>query len=609
MDNCNKIAVQDDYKYRTINSCGSDELNITDLVGNHFLVPSYQRGYKWRKKDVEYLIRDFYEYEGTNPYYMQPLVVAKDGDNYILVDGQQRITTFYLIWKRLYQKQIVKSVPAFSIEYEKRENSTVYLEKSELINGIVTVDIRHFRDAEAIIDKEEEIVKSKRFLKNFFEVATFLWYELEDAKNGPKMFERLNGKRIALTDVELCKVLLLSADVSSKSVRSERAMAWQNMEYRLQDNSFYSFICKDYSEAHDTSRMSLIIDAICDNNSQANNRAEYEEYPLYSNLKKKIAAGENVWRDIVTTFHRIEMWYDNLLYFNLIGFLIEANICTVSSLLKDATYSDFGDRLRNTIIAWAKNCKSLRDLVYKDGDTKTALLLYNIMCDLNIKPNPISNRVEDKYGFTSRFRFDLYRAEKYDKEHVHATNSEMIQSALEWLQWCRNILKYSSKEKLKEISVEQLKKMRVVDNLSPDMSIEDAKERADKFAEIIRKTIGGKDGFKSLFESVNYIMGEDNDLDLKQNSIGNMALLSARINRDQAYAASPFAIKRAIIIERQQQGYFVPKGTERMFTKAFREHPDEMYHWNKTGYANGTMPSDSECFTEYFAQMIEKFTK
>ena len=393
----------------------SDELRITDLRGRHFIVPAYQRGYKWRRKDVEYLIRDLAEYEGFNPYYMQPIVVAKDGDKYILVDGQQRLTTFYLIWRKLFLMQIVDTAPSFCIEYEKRDESTVYLYRKELINNNITPDIRHFQDAERIMDDEDlsVIICSGHFLKNFFEKATFLWYVLEDVSNGPKMYERLNGKRIALTDVELCKVLLLSADVTSKTVRSERAMAWQNMEYRLHDNSFYAFICKDYSERHDYSRMDVILRAICRNDiDKLDIYGTYDEYPLYSSLKKQISNKINVWKNIVNTFHRIEKWYDNLLYYNLIGFIIESIGTPIHVLLKDAAHADFGERLRNRIIIWSQNGTSFRELEYKNDKTKSALLLFNILCDMYIKSNPVSEKLEDKYGFTARFRFDLYRSEK-----------------------------------------------------------------------------------------------------------------------------------------------------------------------------------------------------
>ena len=57
-----------------------DDIHITDLRNCRFFIPSYQRGYKWRPRDVKYLINDLLEYNGDKPYYMQPLVVAeKDG--------------------------------------------------------------------------------------------------------------------------------------------------------------------------------------------------------------------------------------------------------------------------------------------------------------------------------------------------------------------------------------------------------------------------------------------------------------------------------------------------------------------------------------------------
>lgn len=78
-----------------------DDIHIEDLKDYRFFVPSYQRGYKWRPQDVKYLIHDLIEYKGDKPYYMQPLVVAEKDGKFIVVDGQQRLTTFFLIWRRL----------------------------------------------------------------------------------------------------------------------------------------------------------------------------------------------------------------------------------------------------------------------------------------------------------------------------------------------------------------------------------------------------------------------------------------------------------------------------------------------------------------------------
>ena len=88
-----------------------DDIHITDLKDRHFLIPSYQRGYKWRPRDVEYLLNDLLEYKDEKPYYMQPLVVAEKGGKYIVVDGQQRLTTFFLDMEKDGQTWIFQRPP------------------------------------------------------------------------------------------------------------------------------------------------------------------------------------------------------------------------------------------------------------------------------------------------------------------------------------------------------------------------------------------------------------------------------------------------------------------------------------------------------------------
>ena len=79
----------------------SDNIQLEErLVGQiegEFYVPSYQRGYRWDETQVTALLNDVYK-NGENPYCLQPIVVRK-GDNgrYELIDGQQRLTTLYII--------------------------------------------------------------------------------------------------------------------------------------------------------------------------------------------------------------------------------------------------------------------------------------------------------------------------------------------------------------------------------------------------------------------------------------------------------------------------------------------------------------------------------
>ena len=71
--------------------------NVGDLKGLFFL-PDYQRGYRWGKDEIERMLDDLYE-NGTHPYCLQPIVVKTVGDRYELIDGQQRLTTIFLIYK------------------------------------------------------------------------------------------------------------------------------------------------------------------------------------------------------------------------------------------------------------------------------------------------------------------------------------------------------------------------------------------------------------------------------------------------------------------------------------------------------------------------------
>ena len=76
---------------------------VSEITGT-FYVPSYQRGYRWGEDEVLRLLNDVYlngainKESGQNrKYCLQPVVVRKNSEAYELIDGQQRLTTLYLI--------------------------------------------------------------------------------------------------------------------------------------------------------------------------------------------------------------------------------------------------------------------------------------------------------------------------------------------------------------------------------------------------------------------------------------------------------------------------------------------------------------------------------
>ena len=93
----------------------------------HFFIPSYQRGYRWTKQQVLDLLNDIKEFAEKKKdeyefYCVQPLVVKlmdnkeKEKNNlntnedwYEVIDGQQRLTTIYLILASL--KEAIELLP------------------------------------------------------------------------------------------------------------------------------------------------------------------------------------------------------------------------------------------------------------------------------------------------------------------------------------------------------------------------------------------------------------------------------------------------------------------------------------------------------------------
>ncbi|MDE5699716.1 MAG: DUF262 domain-containing protein, partial [Lachnospiraceae bacterium] len=115
----------------------------TKLVGaieGTFFVPSYQRGYRWGRDEVFRLLEDIYS-NGTKNYCLQPVVVRKNGEIYELIDGQQRLTTIYLIYRYMYNASGgFLDEPKFKLRYETREKSEDFLMEVDMTQKEENVD-------------------------------------------------------------------------------------------------------------------------------------------------------------------------------------------------------------------------------------------------------------------------------------------------------------------------------------------------------------------------------------------------------------------------------------------------------------------------------------
>ena len=102
------------------------------FVSGDFLVAAYQRGYRWGREEVRRCSRTSRPtHEAAeapdripNDYYLQPVVVLdRDDGSWELVDGQQRLTTLYLIVKYIQHEASRTPRSSTRLTYETREDS------------------------------------------------------------------------------------------------------------------------------------------------------------------------------------------------------------------------------------------------------------------------------------------------------------------------------------------------------------------------------------------------------------------------------------------------------------------------------------------------------
>ena len=253
------------------------ETKLVSEISGTFYVPSYQRGYRWGEDEVLRLLNDIYQ-NGKKNYCLQPVVVRKTENRYELIDGQQRLTTLYLIYRYMKNVNPFFSDPAFDLIYETRENSADFLKSIDLTKRNENIDFWFIANAYETIRKwfEEDMqIRVLHVFEYFKEDVKIIWYEVGENEDAISLFTRLNIGKIPLTSAELVKAMFLSSDgkdKSSQEKQEEISLQWDNMEKELHDDSLWYFLTNRTNTRYQT-RIDLILDLISEKPSD--NREKY----------------------------------------------------------------------------------------------------------------------------------------------------------------------------------------------------------------------------------------------------------------------------------------------------------------------------------------------
>lgn len=175
---------------------------------NRYVIPIYQRNYAWDIEEVVQLIDDIKKYDGNN-YYLGALTVKKRADNaFEVIDGQQRLTTLFLILSVLGENFNL------NLAFEHRQNSSdelnIIKQQSEL-NGdsqIAKVYSYLIKNKDSLFDIKDG--NADDYWQTIWKNVQIMQVELPDNADLNQYFERMNNRGEQLEQHEVIKAKLMS---------------------------------------------------------------------------------------------------------------------------------------------------------------------------------------------------------------------------------------------------------------------------------------------------------------------------------------------------------------------------------------------------------------
>lgn len=169
---------------------------------NRYIIPIYQRNYAWDIEEVNQLLDDIKKHDGDN-YYLGALTVKKRADNaFEVIDGQQRLTTLFLILSVLGENFNL------NLAFEHRQNSSdelnIIKQQSELNSDSQIAKVYNY-----LIKNKDSLFDIKDWQANWGNVQ-IMQVELPNNADLNQYFERMNNRGEQLEQHEVIKAKLMS---------------------------------------------------------------------------------------------------------------------------------------------------------------------------------------------------------------------------------------------------------------------------------------------------------------------------------------------------------------------------------------------------------------
>lgn len=189
------------------------QIYLESLETKKYVIPVYQRNYAWEEDEISALIKDVYDSFIKSKdvfYYIGTLVTYKRGESvYEVIDGQQRLTTIYIILKVLGIKdEEIRN----KLTYSARQSSASTIDNldrfpnlGDKVDGGIRNGYEYARNAFDAIVREKEREDFKRYFLNKVHI---IHYKVPKDVDLNHYFEVMNSRGEQLEKHEIVKSLL-----------------------------------------------------------------------------------------------------------------------------------------------------------------------------------------------------------------------------------------------------------------------------------------------------------------------------------------------------------------------------------------------------------------
>ncbi len=261
-----------------------EKIVIKDVFSKWYRIPEYQRPYVWDSEQVLELLEDIMGAMSSNSdaqYFLGSMVLKINKkiegsisyDEYELLDGQQRVTTLFLLTavirdlanrenktliencsNSIYQKEdeyqdspermriifdIRDEVKSFINEFIKKPDGTNKIDELSIKSEIDNANISVRNMSKSILTIRKYFIENISALESFYKFlrtkVLMIYVATEELQNAFQLFTVMNNRGVKLRNSDILKALNLK-ELRNNAERANWAKKWEDIESYFGDN-------------------------------------------------------------------------------------------------------------------------------------------------------------------------------------------------------------------------------------------------------------------------------------------------------------------------------------------------------------------------------------